>query len=89
MFFKNEASPAPALVTSINSSVVIASNNGHAKTDLAPMPSKIETSKGLTNSNSNMEDNREKDFKDKLKDKLDKESRRKELDGYVGRLQSP
>ena len=84
LFFKNEASPAPALVTTIktdpphNTGTTTNYSTG-MKPDTATVSVKIDSLRNnLTN---NVEDNRDKESKEKLKEK---DKRRKELDGYVG-----
>lgn len=77
LFFKNESSPAPALVTTVNSNVIPPSN-GNSKIEIPPIHAKYDTLRSQQTS----EDNREKESKEKIK--IEKDKRRKELDGYVG-----
>ncbi|ODN05573.1 Septin-7 [Orchesella cincta] len=91
LFFKNESSPAPALVTTINntsSGPASLGNIGGVNTqtkDLNSMTGKIDTIR-THHTAGNIEDNRERESKEnKMKlDKQEKDKRRKELDGYVG-----
>ncbi|CAL8097079.1 unnamed protein product [Orchesella dallaii] len=91
LFFKNESSPAPALVTTINNASTgpaslgnIGGTNTQTK-DLSSMTGKIDTIR-THHTVANIEDNRERESKEnKMKlDKQEKDKRRKELDGYVG-----
>lgn len=99
LFFKNESSPAPALVTSINNPTsgptsltgIGGVTNANPTKDLNSMSGKIDVMRAHSahhnNTNSaNIEDNRERESKEnKLKlDKQEKDKRKKELDGYVG-----
>lgn len=93
LFFKNEASPAPALVTTINNvnsgptSLGGGGSNSIQTKELNSLPGKIDTIRTHhTTGSGNIEDNRERESKEsKMKmEKQEKDKRRKELDGYVG-----
>ncbi len=93
LFFKNEASPAPALVNSINSGSSAVSDRPNVPSTMKPEvssrnnPAVDSTSVRThhTNGNGNIEDNKEREMKDKLKlDRPEKDKKKKELDGYVG-----
>ncbi|XP_035711935.1 protein peanut isoform X3 [Folsomia candida] len=95
MFFKNDSSPAPALVNTINTSGPSAAPTAPTAATVGGLAAKpdissrnaIDTSVTRTHhtNGNNIEDNKEREMKEKMKlDRPEKDKRKKELDGYVG-----
>lgn len=95
LFFKNEASPAPALVNSVNSGSSAAAPSAALAGGLSvvtkqefPPRNPVDTTSNRVhqhaNGNGNIEDNKEREMKEKMKLEKPENKKKKELDGYVG-----